>query len=160
MGKQAAEISEGFQSTLPVAAAMIGEVERLEARLRGLSQRLNGGPQKDPSASLVRSVVQARQARSAHFNQYLFADPAWDILLELFAIELEQRRVSVSKLCLSAGVPLTTALRWIDKLHEEGLLSREEDPYDGRRVWVSLSPAGSKAMRSYFHNRAADELPI
>ena len=140
---------------------MLDDLERLEAQLKGLTQRVTGeGATREVSAGLVRSILKARRERADHFNGHLFADPAWDILLELFALELEQRRVSVSKLCLSAAVPCTTALRWVEKLHEEGLISRGEDPFDGRRIWVSLSPAGAKAMRGYFDNRNADLLGI
>jgi len=36
------------------------------------------------------------------------ADPAWDMLLDLTAARAESRAVSVSSLCIAAGVPTTT----------------------------------------------------
>ena len=99
---------------------------------------------------LVRAVQAARRRRDALFSPDLFADPAWDMLLELFALHLEEKRVSVSSLCIAAYVPATTALRWVAKLEEEGLAVRSEDTTDGRRSWVELSPEGIERMRRYF----------
>lgn len=161
MHKQTVKKMEISREAHTAGPAILNEIERLEAQIKGLSQRVSG-PSARPalSSSTIRSILRARQERSEHFSSTLFADPAWEILLELFALELEQRRVSVSKLCLSARVPTTTALRWIDKLHEEGLISRGEDPFDGRRIWVTLSPAGVVRMQSYFNSGAVNALPI
>lgn len=96
------------------------------------------------------AILDARRRRADFFSPGLFADPAWDMLLALYNLELNQQSISVSKLCMSAGVPLTTALRWIAKLESDGLVRREDDPLDGRRSWVELTDAGSCAMRGYF----------
>jgi hypothetical protein len=53
--------------------------------------------------------------RSQHFVPALFADPAWDILLDLAAARIDGRMVAVSSLCIAAAVPATTALRWITR---------------------------------------------
>lgn len=101
----------------------------------------------------VRRVIQLRRLRAKFFGQFvgdgLFEDPAWDMLLDLFAAELEGTRVSVSSLCIAAGVAPTTALRWIAKMSEMGLFIRHPDPVDRRRAFMALSPRASEAMRSY-----------
>lgn len=102
-----------------------------------------------PDSTLVRSIIKARALRRKFFDDQLFADPAWDILLELYALKCEFTRVSVSKLSVSAHVPCTTALRWIDKLESEGLVERAADPLDGRRIWIDLSELGWTRMRNY-----------
>jgi len=53
-------------------------------------------------------------------------------------------------LCIAAAVPATTALRWLKTLVSEGLFIRRADPHDGRRVFVELAPAASRALRRYF----------
>jgi len=98
----------------------------------------------------VRKVIRARRARAEFFNSKLFADPAWDMLLELFASELENQRMSVTALCAGAAVPQTTALRWIRTLEENGLVHRKEDPLDARRCFVSLSRTAYSAMGALF----------
>lgn len=105
-----------------------------------------------PTVSLetVRQVIRARRLRARFFEEELFADPAWDMLLDLLQAEIAQHRVPVSSLCIAAAVPATTALRWIKTMTDAGLFSRRADPHDGRRVFVELAPSASSAMRRYF----------
>jgi DNA-binding MarR family transcriptional regulator len=111
-------------------------------------------------SAFVRRIIDARALRRQYFDEQLFADPAWDMLLELYALDCEGHRISVSKLSVAAGVPCTTTLRWIDKLESESLIVRAPDPLDARRVWVALSPAGVTTMRSYIERVAAVGLAI
>ena len=91
-----------------------------------------------------------RQLRARYFDPALFADPAWDILLDLTAARAEHARVSVSSLCIASGVPATTALRWIAQMVEAGLLDRQEDVTDRRRAFIVLSDAAADSMARYF----------
>lgn len=102
------------------------------------------------SAETVRSVIRARRLRARYFQEDLFADPAWDMLLDLLQAEIAQLRVPVSSLCIAAAVPATTALRWLKSMVGEGIFIRRADPHDGRRVFVELAPEASSAMRRYF----------
>ncbi len=136
------------------------EVGRIAATLA----RLSTGPSTVPlpveatpatdlpplSAETIRAVIRARRLRTRHFPEELFADPAWDMLLDLLEAEISQLRVPVSSLCIAAAVPATTALRWLKTLVQQGIFIRRADPHDGRRVFVELAPAASDAMRRYF----------
>ena len=102
----------------------------------------------DPKA--IRAALRARRLRDTFFGAGLFEDPAWDMLLDLFAAELEGGRVSVSSLCIAAAVAPTTALRWIGRLADAGLIERRPDPGDRRRAFIGLSLASGAAMRGYF----------
>jgi DNA-binding MarR family transcriptional regulator len=102
------------------------------------------------AADTVRSIIRARRLRERFFAEDLFADPAWDMLLDLLQAEIEQHRVPVSSLCIAAAVPATTALRWLKTMVNSGILVRRSDPHDGRRVFVELAPETSRALRSYF----------
>jgi DNA-binding MarR family transcriptional regulator len=135
------------------------EMGRIAATLARLSTG-PGTPAVKPSegtapapaveAETVRSVIRARRLRARFFSEELFADPAWDMLLDLLQAEIAQLRVPVSSLCIAAAVPATTALRWIKTMTEQGLFVRRADPHDGRRVFVELAPSASDAMRRYF----------
>jgi DNA-binding MarR family transcriptional regulator len=100
----------------------------------------------------ARSEIRARAARAQFFKASLFSDPAWDILLELFAAEEEGRRVSISAAGLTAEIPLTTALRWITALEREELVERAGDPTDARRTFLKLTDKGLRAMTLYFQS--------
>lgn len=102
------------------------------------------------SAEAVRAVIRARRLRANHLPADLFADPAWDMLLDLLQAEIVQHRVPVSSLCIAASVPATTALRWIKNMTDSGVLKRRADPHDGRRVFIELSKQTSVALRHYF----------
>ena len=107
-------------------------------------------------AGLVRTMIRARRLRDQFFHSEIFADPAWDMLLDLFAARLESRRVAVSSLCIAAAVPPTTALRWIKSLCDQGLFVRVADAEDGRRVFIELSDSAAAAMETYL--RAAQRI--
>ena len=139
------------------------EVGRIAATLARLSKGPEAAPSLAPvapavplepppevSREAVRSVIRARRTRARFFAEDLFADPAWDMLLDLLQAEIAQIRVPVSSLCIAAAVPATTALRWIKTLTETGIFVRRADPHDGRRVFVEMAPATSEAMRRYF----------
>ena len=108
------------------------------------------GDVPDVSADTVRAVIRARRLRSRYFDEDMFADPAWDMLLDLLQAEIAQLRVPVSSLCIAAAVPATTALRWLKTMTQQEMFVRRADPHDGRRVFVELAPETSQAMRRYF----------
>lgn len=109
----------------------------------------DGGSRRVTEAE-VRTLLAERRTREAVLGGELFADPAWDMLLELYASYLGRRVISTSELVSALAVPPTTALSWIDKLESIGLADRTPDPKDRRRVCVEVSNDGLAKMRSYF----------
>ncbi len=103
-----------------------------------------------PDPRLVRRIIRQRQLRARFFDGELFADPAWDMLLDLTAARAEHTRVSVTSLCIASGVPPTTALRWIGQMTDVGLLQRIEDEADRRRAFIALTDKAADAMARYF----------
>jgi hypothetical protein len=133
------------------------EVSRIAGTLAQLSSQPDSSPTvradldlAEVSSDNVMRVIRARRLRSQIFPDDLFADPAWDMMLDLFHAEVVHRRVSVSSLCMASGVPATTALRWLTSMVERELFVRRADPHDGRRVFVELAPKVSDALRQYF----------
>jgi DNA-binding MarR family transcriptional regulator len=102
------------------------------------------------SAWEVRQVIRARRNRDRYFPGVLFEDPAWDMLLDLYAAGLERRQISASSLAIAAAVPKTTAYRLMNRLTIDGLFVREQDPFDERRRFISLSESATENMRRYF----------
>ena len=103
-----------------------------------------------PDPHTIRQIIANRQARAKFFDPALFGDPAWDMLLDLAAAHGEGARVSVTSLCIAAGVPATTALRWLSQMVESGIFVRLPDPADKRRAFIALSERSLAGMAGYF----------
>jgi len=163
----------GREDTPAILQQLSDEVARIATALATLAEEEGGAPAGEPlapegtagssgkdgqavDARLVRSIIRARRLRDRYFKGGLFADPAWDMLLDLMAARLENNRVAVSSLCIAAAVPPTTALRWIKTLTDQGLLVRCADPQDGRRVYIELSDDAARALAAYI--RAAQRI--
>jgi DNA-binding MarR family transcriptional regulator len=102
------------------------------------------------SEEIVKWLIHARRERTRYLRCELFAEPAWDMLLDLLQAEIAHRRVSVSSLSTVSELPATTGLRWINTLVEHAVLIRRPDPHDRRRMFVELAPEMSRALRHYF----------
>lgn len=101
--------------------------------------------------NLARQLYHIRRKRSAIFGTIeLFGEPASDLLLDLFIAHSTGNEVSVSSACIGAAVPATTALRHLGILQQEGLVLREQDERDQRRINVRLSQYGVEKMEAYF----------
>jgi hypothetical protein len=156
----------------PRGAAMLQQLSEEAARLAHMLATLSEEPGAVPltaspedadagivDAAFVRSIIRARRLRDQYLRGGLFADPAWDMLLDLMAARQEGQRVAVSSLCIAAAVPATTALRWIKALTDQGLFVRSADPQDGRRVYIELSDQAAAAMGAYLATIQRSGLP-
>jgi hypothetical protein len=103
-----------------------------------------------PDPAKIRRILRHRQERARFFDKELFADPAWDMLLDLTAARAEDTQVSVTSLCIASGVPPTTALRWVKQMVALKLFERRGDPEDKRRAFIALSDKAAEAMARYF----------
>lgn len=100
------------------------------------------------TSATVGAVVDARRLRDEYFEPGL-GDAAWALLLALLAARLDGRRLAVTSLSDAAEVPLTTALRALDRLAERGLIARNTDAEDERIALVTLTDEGADRMRGY-----------
>lgn len=104
--------------------------------------------------SLAREILRLRRARELDAPD-LFHDPAWDILLDLFAASAEGKAVSVSSACIAAAAPPTTALRYINHLQREGYLMRYRRGADKRIIFVSLTLKGMTVVERFLEGLSA-----
>lgn len=97
---------------------------------------------------LAQRFIRLRRKRDAVFEGGLFADPAWDMMLDLYQASQKPnpRPISITSLCIASAVPSTTALRWIDVLIQKGLLARHADERDRRRSFVALTDEAARRM--------------
>lgn len=101
---------------------------------------------RNAKATLRRRILRRQLLGSAE----LFGEPAWDMLLDLFVHEGEGKRMSMSSLCVSAGIPESSAMRLAQRLCDAGLLLRLSDPADGRRSFMNIAPDTAHRLRAYF----------
>lgn len=95
----------------------------------------------------AKQIYDARRRRDAAAGLGgLFGEPAWDILLDVYIAQKSRREIQVSSVCIEAGVPSTTILRWLARLEQEGLIYRASDNVDGRRRYVRLTGSGEELM--------------
>ena len=124
----------------------------IEARVVALQQQTTPtiATQTTP-LQRAKEYYRKRRSRERIFERSdLFADPAWDILIDLFIAYEEGQGISISSACIASAVPTTTALRWLKLLEEEGHILRNNDPSDARRINLYLSETTANKVRGFF----------
>lgn len=162
MHEPGAVVPAGRQADDAAAASplqpLADELVAIAARLRDVAAVSDSAAPARPTGrserrylALARQAYALRRKRAVIFgNPELFGEPAWDILLDLYIAQAEGKPVSVSSACIGSASPATTGLRWLGVLAEEGLVLRENDPEDNRRVLVRLTGKGTAAMETFF----------
>ena len=145
-GYQVRDLSD---NTAAAIGALSADATRIAEALQALAARETPAELQPVTGTVVRRIIRLRRERDRFLPAMLFADPAWDMLLDLTVARLESVDVPVSSLCIAAAVPTTTALRWIRTLCEAGLFERYEDPTDARRSHIRLTERAAEAMLAW-----------
>ena len=98
----------------------------------------------------ARESFRDRRRRRGIFGDFMFGEPAWDMLLALYISETSEGRNSVGSLASLSGAPASTAQRWLEVLIDRGLALREAHPTDRRTVFIKLTDDGRAALDLYF----------
>lgn len=136
---------EGFQSAIPLPPSRHAK---------------NGESDELMLSWFAREEYEERRRRNGYFDEGLFGEPTWDILLDLFSSQVIGRRISVSSACIASCVPQSTALRWLQVMIDRGLIERVPDPVDGRRAWLHLSEKTYLTIANYLAERAEQRTGI
>lgn len=111
------------------------------------------GFESDRLRAIACLVQVVRSTRTKHFSPAMFGEPAWDLLVALYADEPKSHvGHTVTTLAKRADVPVSTALRWIKYLEEKKLVLREVNSADRRATAVTLSTKGRNALENYFED--------
>ncbi len=105
-------------------------------------------PDSETLARLSQAAYRLRRARPKFASAAgdLFADPIWDMMLDLYVASQRGIRTTVTNACIAADVPQTTGLRYIEKLTARGFVVRYSHLKDKRMLGIELTPAGMQAM--------------
>lgn len=115
-----------------------------------------GKPEQGSKIAAVRELIEGRQLRHRFLPAELFHEPAWDMLLTLYVCWHDNRVINVKSLAGSTKAPLTTCQRWIDHLAKLGLVTRNADMVDRRRIEVFLSDSGRQMLERYLSEIGQD----
>jgi DNA-binding MarR family transcriptional regulator len=105
-------------------------------------------PPRSELISLAHSLWLLRQLRGRIFPAAMFAEPAWDILLALYA-RLGRQKPRITEVAELSGAPASTAFRWIEYLEAHDFIVREAAPHDRRVALVSLTEQAIESLESY-----------
>lgn len=144
------DLADQWHSSAADEESLLKLVQTLRAELDRITERHERERKMEITSSAVRGVLAARKRRQKYFPERFFGEPAWDMLLELFASDIDGQRISIMSLCAAADAADATGVRWFGTLEQAGLTRREQDTEDKRRAWVQLTPKGRSAMRCYF----------
>lgn len=103
-----------------------------------------------PLADFAESLYRHRRRRGRYLPEKIFAEPAWDILLDLYINGVRGRPVSITSACIAGDIPATTGLRWLGVLEQEDLIEREVSRTDARVTLVRLTRRAREQMREFF----------
>jgi DNA-binding MarR family transcriptional regulator len=105
-------------------------------------------------ADQASAMLQRRRRRTKYLGPIMFGEPAWDMLLFLYAHD-GGNRFKISQLVEQAGSPATTCLRWLEYLESEQLVRKKRHPLDARAYFVELTEKAREALDSYLSETAS-----
>lgn len=142
------------RSVLQWGGATLATNAPLPSTLARFEHAAGEAPDREVCRRVATDIMRTRNLRHRYLIGFHLADPVWDMLLDLYVAEAKRSPVSISDLAIAAGVPRSTGVRWVANLISEGKLQAEADVADGRRTWVTLSPASRAALEKYLHEAA------
>jgi hypothetical protein len=114
----------------------------------------------------ARELLHQRRQRRRFFSTSMFGEPAWEMLLELFAQTPADKGMTVGRLISSADVPVSVGKRWIEYLERERMVFRDPDDSDDLETAIDLTREAEAKLASYietieaqtaWHNHLEDQ---
>jgi DNA-binding MarR family transcriptional regulator len=100
----------------------------------------------------AQSILRVRAARERMLGRAAIGEPAFDLLLRLY-VHSGQKEASLTSLARSAGIPFSSAMRWIRYLTDKGLVECSESRSDRRATCVQLTSSGRAMMGEFLSVR-------
>ena len=97
----------------------------------------------------ARATMEMRQLRHKFFNPAMFGEPAFDMLLALYAIEARPPMVPLRVLSPQIGISEYSAVRWLKFLVSEGLALSAGGNGDRGSIQAAITGKGRVAMDEY-----------
>ncbi len=98
---------------------------------------------------VAKALLASRRRRPFIFDGLEFAEPVWEIILEVYIASAEGRSFKVVKLCNASGGSVTSALRIIGELQSKDYLARVSDARDARSSVIIMLPSLEQAVNQW-----------
>lgn len=82
---------------------------------------------RDQSAATAEAILKFRRIRSAILPRELFAEPGWDLLLELFVADANGHRLTARDVADRDNIPPTVLSYWLIHLTKIGFIVGDGD---------------------------------
>jgi len=109
----------------------------------------------DPSEERARARARAerlyaeRRRRDDLFPDGLFGEPAWDLLLAMFVARERGQPMILCRAYKAAGVSDTTGRRLLDRMEEDGLITRRRAPRSRKMRIVEMTELAEEKLLDY-----------
>ena len=161
MNERNPEITLGGQSVskddIEAATRLVHSLERMIEEPRASNAN---APTPQQLAKLAKRLQDMRKSRTRFFDGSLFGEPGWDMILALYISDVEGYRLKVTDLMHESQATPSTALRWIDRLAELGLVRRRENPLDRRSQFLEMPADGIRKTTALLETVWATYFPF
>ena len=110
---------------------------------------IDHGQERAQARAWADRLYAERRRRDALFPDALFGEPAWDLLLAMFAAREKGQAMILCRAYKAAGVSDTTGRRLLDRMEEEGLITRRRAPRSRKMRIVELTDMAIERLVDY-----------
>lgn len=98
---------------------------------------------------IAQAILQLRRQRKDEFDESLFGEPAWEMLLELYVRDASGTVSTVAELLANSDASDSTAVRWLFHLDKLGFVTRRAHPLDAKTEFVDLTVEVKAALERH-----------
>jgi hypothetical protein len=107
------------------------------------------GEERAQARAWAERLYAERRRRDALFPDGLFGEPAWDLLLAMYLAREKGQVMILCKAYKAANVSDTTGRRLLDRMEEEGLVTRRRAPRSRKMRIVELTDLAVERLIDY-----------
>lgn len=105
--------------------------------------------ERDHARAWADRLYAERRRRDALFPGDLFGEPAWDLLLAMFTAREKGTPMILCRAYKAAGVSDTTGRRLLDRMEQDGLITRRRAPRSRKMRVVELTDTAVERLIDY-----------
>lgn len=137
------------------------DLSRLTQLLAGVARETEGGtdpldqaPAHPDPRTFFSQLLTLRRTRDTFFNDDLFGEPAWDIMLALMIARIDKREMRISELAEVTHSPGSVTLEHVKALARAHLIERYDDGDDTDDFHISLSSEAARRLAELYRATA------